>query len=74
MRADQIQPGQRIKLDMGYGGATFGDEICTVVRVCPSKSLFGDAVIRMEVRRFNGERMQVVDHAPADEVEVPDEL
>ena len=74
MRADQIKLGQRIKLDMGYGGATFCDELCTVIGIHTAESLFGDPVIRMEVRRFNGERMQVVDHAPADEVEVPEEL
>jgi hypothetical protein len=73
MKAADVKVGDRIVLDMGYFGRE-ANEKCTVVSVEPGLSLFKDPVIRMRVKRYDGQLVNVADHLPHHTVDLADEL
>jgi hypothetical protein len=64
IKARDAQPGHSIVLDMGYG--TPMDEIVTVISAAPRLNMFGDEVVALRVRRYDGEIISLVDFAPDD--------
>ena len=69
MKASELKPGHHITLDMGYGAHSM-DETCTITTVQTTQSLFGDTVIRLQVRRPHGELIHVNDFLPDEELDV----
>ena len=52
--ADSVQVLDTVSVDMGYGPREHM-EWCTVVKTSVYQSLFDTTVIRLRVRRYNGE-------------------
>ena len=72
MKASELRPGMRITLDMGWGHPM--DEVCTILTSDQGVDLFGDPCIKITVRRYNGERIEIANFNPNNEVDVHEEL
>ena len=71
MKAQDLKPGMRITCDMGVFHPM--DEICTVDAVFLGNNLFNDPVIRVDIRRCNGEIIRLVDYKFNDQITVQGE-
>lgn len=69
--AADVKVGDKIVLDMGYFGRE-ANETCTVTRVEPGFSLFKDPVIKMCVKRHDGQLVDVADYLPHHKVDLAD--
>lgn len=67
--AKDLLPGQTISLDMGVGGHSL-DESVTIVAVERCNNFFHEDVVRLQVRRYNGEKLQLADYLPMDKVDL----
>lgn len=73
MKAADVKVGDKLVLNMGYGPHGL-NEVCKVVSVKHTTNLFKSEVVRFEVTRPNGEKVDVVDYRPDDTVGTLEEL
>lgn len=67
--AKDLLPGQTISVDMGVGGHCL-DEAVTITAISRCRNFFSGDVIKLEVRRYNGEKLNLVDYLPMDKVDL----
>jgi hypothetical protein len=65
-KASELKKDMRVVFDMGSGHPM--EEVCTVIEVEEALSLFSNPMVRIVVRRYNGDVIQIAPHSPDDKV------